>query len=374
MKSKVLAAGVFAVLLVPAAVSAAVFKAGNTPGVGAAEVVQNDLYMAGANVLVSGTVAGDVYAGGGTVSVAGTVGADAVVGGGTVIITGNVADDVRVVGGTVVLQGAVGGDALVGGGQVTLAGRVVGDVVAGGGVVRIEAPVGGSVRVGGGEVYINAPIAGNVEADADKITLGPEAMIQGSFTYRSPKAAVIEDGAVVAGAVSYEPRKARGDAKAAMAAFVTVAFMVKTLSLLVLALVLGLFFKRFSKAAVDAAVSAPWREAGRGLLVLIVLPVLSVILFITVVGIPFGILGIFALVSLCMLGWALAAIFMGSLIYHYFTKRGFEVSWKTILVGVLAYTLLALVPFVGWAVDLLFMLAAVGTLASIKWQTLKEWR
>jgi cytoskeletal protein CcmA (bactofilin family) len=362
-------------LLVPLVAYGATFRSGDAVDLRPGEIVYEDVYAAGGTVTSGSQIVGDLYAGGGTVLVTGQVSADVVVGGGTVTITSAIGDDLRVGGGTIVVQGTINGDAVIGGGQVHLAGRSIGgDVLAGGGLIRIEAPVGGDVRVGGGEIVINAPVAGNVHVEAEKVTLGSRAVISGNFTYKSPTEAVIEEGAVVRGATTYTPAPSRGAAGAALAAFVSIAMLIKLLMFLVGALVFGLVFRRYSTHIVRDSFSKPLPELGRGLLVLIATPVLSVLLMVTVIGIPLGILGMISFVGLMIFSWLLAPVLLGSFIYQWFNKGDYVVTWQSILIGVLVYTLLGVVPIVGWLVQFGLILLVLGSAVKFKWRLAKEWR
>jgi len=365
------------VFLLPALVLAATFHSGDTVSIhtNAGENIADDVYAAGGTVTVAGSIGGDLYAGGGTVLLSGSVQADAVIGGVTVTVIGSVGDDLRVGGGTILVQGPVGGDVVMGGGQIHLAGsRIGGDVLIGGGMITIESLVGQDVKAGGGEVYINAPIQGNVEIEAEKITLGSKAVISGNFTYKSPNEAVIEQGAEVQGQTTYTPTTDRNAGAAALAAFVSLAMFVKLLMLLTGALVFGLVFRRYSTHVVHSAFSRPWPEIARGLATLILLPVLSILLMVTVIGIPLGILGMISFVALMIFSWLMAPVLLGSFIYQWIKKGEYVVNWKSILIGVFAYVILSALPFVGWLMQFALMLLTIGTVVNLKWRLLKEWR
>ncbi len=362
--------------LLPLAAYAATFRSGDTVDIRANETIRDDFYAGGGSVTSSGSVTGDLYAGGGTILITGSVAQDAVVGGGTITVTGDVGDDLRAGGGTIVVQGAVGGDVVVGGGQIHLSGsRIGGDVLAGGGVVRIDAAVGNDVKVGGGSVFINGPVAGNVEADADTLTLGSAAVITGNLSYTSPKEVVIEEGARVGGKTTYTPRADRGDAGAALAiAFFSVAAIVKILMMLAAAFFFGLVFHRYSTHLVQTAYARPLMEIGRGFILLIVMPVASVFLMVTIVGLPLGFLGLIGYIGALIFSWLVAPLLIGSLIYQWITKEGYQVNWKTILLGVFAFCIAGVVPILGSLVQFGFIVLALGTTLHLKWNIAKEWR
>jgi hypothetical protein len=317
---------------------------------------------------------GDLFAGGGTVIVSGPVDADLVAGGGTVTVLGAVGDDLRIGGGNVLLQGTIGDDALVGGGTIELRGPVGGDAWLFGGSVSIEAPIGGDARFFGGSIYINAPIAGSVEVEAEELVLGPQARLAGDLLYRSPQEAEFETGAQVAGAVSYEPREVHG-AGEAFAAFATLAALAQLLMLLAGSFFFLLVFRRYVELLVAAAFARPLAEVARGVVLLIGLPIASILLFVTVIGIPLGIIGLASFVALMVFASLMAPLLLGVLLYKWFSRsEGYTLSWKSALLGVFAYFVLGLVPLLGWLIQLGFILLSLGATIKLKWDMAKEWR
>ncbi|QQG37499.1 MAG: hypothetical protein HYS26_02570 [Candidatus Kaiserbacteria bacterium] len=376
--SKSVKAGlVLAALLLPLLATAAEWKTGEQFSLGSSERYTDDLYIAGGNVTTAATINGDLAAMGGNVLVNGPVSGDIFAAGGSVTILGSVGDDLRVAGGNITISSAVRGDLVVGGGQVNISGEGIGgDVLAGTGVLRIDAPVGGDVVIGGGEVVINAPVGGNVRFAGENLTLGSGAVIEGNLSYASPKEAKLEEGAVVRGETSYEQTQdVRGIAEKGFLAFITLATIGKFLSILASALIIGLAFSKYSVALVEGAIARPWFEMGRGLVTLILLPVFSIILLVTVLGIPLGLLGLTAFVAAIIFSSLVAPIILGSLSYKWITRTGYlEVSWKTILLGVVLYTLIGLVPFIGPLVKFALVLLALGVTAKIKWDIAKSWQ
>lgn len=371
------AAVLAALVLVPATSFAAELRGGNQTVVGSNEVITNDLYIAGGSVTSSGVIQGDLTAAGGTVLVTGPVSQDITVAGGTLTILGTVGGSIRATGGNITVSSSVKNDVVAAGGLVQIAGGQVGrDVVVAGGTVRIDSPVTGNVRFIGAELFINAPVSGNVEADAQKVTLGSAAVISGTLTYKASQEVVMEKGAQVKGAVTYTPKGVvRADFKKGMAAFFAFWVIAKFLMLLAGALVIGLCLRRFSTEAVADAFSHSYSEIGRGLVVLIVLPVASVLLLVTVIGVPFGVLGLISLAALIIVSSLFTPILIGSALYKWAMKgTDYEISWKTIVLGVVAYFVFGFIPVLGWIADFVFWLIALGAIVHIKWGELQEWR
>ncbi len=115
-------------------------------------------------------------------------------------------------------------------------------------------------------------------------------------------------------------------------------------------------------------------EIGRGLVVLIMLPVVSIMLLITFLGIPLGILGLLSFIIIMMFLWMLVPVVLGPIAYKVLFKKDYEINWKTILFGVFLYAVLGIIPFIGGLVQFGLLLATLGAVAKLKWEIAKEWR
>lgn len=368
--------GLFVLVLVLPMVSfSAEFKAGDQVSTGKSESIVDDVYMAGSSVMSAGNIVGDLITAGGNIIISGNIEQDLMVGGANVNILSNIGDDVRAFGGTVILSGEVKGDVLLGGGQITVSGAGIGgDIAVAGGVVNIDAPVAGDAFIAGGNIYINSSIEGDVKIEAEKITLGSNTVISGNLTYKAKEEIIKEVGATVLGTVDFKLMEKRGGSSNMFWAVFSAMVLWKFLTLLACALVVGLLLRRFNRDLAGIATDSPWGQMGKGLVTLIILPFVSLFLFVTLVGIPFGIIGLLGFVIMMIFAWILTPIIVGSIVYSYFSKRDWEVSWKTILLGVFLFTLLGLVPFLGSFVQMLLMFIVLGSVVTLKFRILKEWR
>lgn len=371
------AGAVILLLVVPMLLLAAEVRVGEQPSLAGNERISDDFYIAGGNVSSSGPITGDLVAAGGNVLINSAVTGDVLVGGGSVTILGTVGDDIRVGGGNITISSQVRGDLVAGGGQTVVSGAGIGgDVLWGGGTLRIEAPIGGDLKLGGGDVYINSTVVGNVEFRGEKLTLGKSAIIEGNLTYATPGEAVMEDGAVVRGTTDFKKQESKKDAaKAGLAAFASLAMLAGFFMRLAGALVLALFFHRYAMRLVESIVEKPLVELGRGFAAFAVIPVASVILLITVIGVPLGILGLVSFVVLLICTSLLAPVILGSITHKLVLKPAtYQVTWLTVLIGVVLYTILGWIPVLGWIAKFALILVTLGAIVKVKWEAGKEWR
>lgn len=376
-RSFVLFALVALVLSAPSVAFGATFRGGETSITPENGHIDDDLYIAGQTVSVKGAVYGDVYSAGSNVYLSGSISGDFVAAGGSVHVSGSVSDDTRVAGGTVILDGFIGDDAILAGGDVSFPnGQVNGDLTVAGGTVRLIGDVGHNLRIRGGDVFIDGIIGGDVNIVADKITIGSSARINGNLTYKSHTMATIQDGAVIKGSTDFTEVKMSGKGNAgALVALFTVVALLKLMMLIVGSLFIAVFLKRYANAVAHHIHTNPALEMFRGFVVMIVLPIFSVLLLCTVIGIPFGVIGLLSFFILMILGCLLAPIGVaGFLEGRHATGKWHAITKRSVIFGAFIYWLVGIIPVVGFFVQMALACAALGATFKIKWNTIKDWR
>ena len=221
-------AGVVWVMATGTALAAEV-ASGDTYHLPRGEVIDDDFYVSGGEVIIDGTVNGDLVAAGGYVEVNGVVTGDLIAAGGAVVLTGAVQDDARLAGGGIIVSGSVGDDLFVAGGggwpggfaiPMTIGDRTIsqgvqlmpdasvgGDAYAVGGQGTVAGSVGGDLFMGMGTATFRGRVAGNATLYAQSLTVGDAAEVQGVLTVSSAGSPTVPDG--VAGTVRKEPFPAK---------------------------------------------------------------------------------------------------------------------------------------------------------------------
>jgi hypothetical protein len=364
-----------AILLAPMAHAAEFIAPGGDNGTVtlSSDQTHGNLYIAGGNVTVNSTVEGDLFAAGGNITIGGEIRGDIMVAGGTVIINNTVTGDVRVAGGTVNINAPVNGDLLVGAGTLVLSEKALiggekgSDVVVSGGSVVIDsATIRAGVRIYGGQVRFNSSSLGDLYVEANEgLTFGPKSNIAGKITYHGPQEAVVEPGSNAAGIDFHKTERRSGHMKAAWAGLFTLGFLIKILAMLLAAwLFLKIRPRRF-RHSIDSMYTNPWLNLGIGVVGLIVAPIVSIILLFTFVGWYVGLIGLLVYALLLLVSGLLAAVFTGSLILKWLTKKERQMDWQAILIGVVVLSLLKLIPIVGWLLCAVLFLMAFGALMRV---------
>jgi len=331
----------------------------------AGKVINNDYFAYGERVEISGTVNGDVYAVGGQVLVDGEVNGDLLVAGGTVIVSGRISQDARIAGGQVTINGAIERNLTVAGGNVNLTNTasVQGGVVAAGGTIVLAVPVRKDVRAAAGNLTVSDMIDGDLHVAAGQLRLTSKAAVGGNLTYWSGHPASIDENARVAGMISQKVPKEgfrRSAEKMAgmVAGFILLAKIVGFFSTLLTGLLLIYFIPNYSREVISTLREKPLASLGLGFLMALVTPVIVVFLLVTVVGIPIAlILSAVYLIGI-YLARILAIIWIGSAMLGLFGKKAGE--GVVLVIGLVIYSVLSLLPFIGGLVTVLAVLLGLG--------------
>ncbi|HVZ12600.1 MAG TPA: hypothetical protein VG965_06245 [Patescibacteria group bacterium] len=339
------------------------------------KTVDSDYFGAGNEVRISGTVNGDAYVAGGTVVVDGTINGDLLVAGGNITVTGTVRNNIRSAGGNISISGAtVGGNITALGGQINIdsANRLQGSIVAGGGNIQIFATVPRGVTLGGGNVVLGSVVGKDVFAGVGNLTITQNAQINGNLTYLSDQNANIAEGASISGHVKHEIPQ-RNQVRASQIGRTTAHAAAGFLGILkifdlVIIIIWGLFFITFFPVYTTNVSNYIrtnfWTSLITGLAVLVLTPIIGILLFVSILGIPFALL-LFVLYMILI--W-ISKIFVINTFGQFILARTNNKTGAitTFIVGVVAYLILTLIPIISFLTHLIITLVGVGAVAAQK--------
>lgn len=339
-----------------------------------ASQASRNVYLASGHVRPGALVEGDLMAVGGKISVDHEVKGDATLAGGSVEVLAPVGDDLRVAGGDVNIASAIGGELFATGGNVTLnkAASVGRGASLFGSVVAIEGTVDGPLEVGAQKVVINGVVTGDVALSAAEIELGQSAKIGGALNYTSQVEMRRSPGASVTGAISRNaPMVGRQDGNPkwswqrhmSFSSPPWVAWGVTFFALLAAAALFLLVFPGFSRRAADAVGAAPWLALLVGLGALVGVPALAGLLFISLLGIPLGILLLALYPGLLLLGYLVGVLFVSRRALAATrpeSTASFGAAFGFFALALLLVMLLGRLPFVGALAIALITVFGIG--------------
>lgn len=274
----------------------------------------------GDDVTVTGTFADMLFAAGDTVKLSATNTDDSFAAGDTVTAQGGTFDHLYMAGDDVTFQettahdfftagsdvdllsGQVQDDFVAAAGDIKLAqeARIGGDAVMAGGDIEIKTPIGGQLRAAGGSIELNSEVTGDVYLDGGDITIGPDAHIHGSLTHRGRSVTISPQAQIDGRTIVLQPR-ARTNFRP-LHEFIRNATITFLIGLVVMAVVVAMAFPQLVGGASVVARQHPLRMLAFGLLLAIFGPVMAILLMVTVVGFPLGLLFVAFLMVLWPLG------------------------------------------------------------------------
>lgn len=356
---RALAAGVL-VLLLALPAGALEVRSGQRVHITAGETIDDDLYIAGNEIVVDGTVTGDLIVAGGTVRVVGPVGGDVIAAGREVELRGSVGESIRAAAGELEIFGSVGGDVVLASGELLLGklSAVAGDAVVRSGDAQLLGAIGGFLRVAGSEVLLSGTVAQDADVSANELTLGGDAVVTGTLRHAT-RELVLPSSARV-GQIEAQPAPAQRSPWGVFA-LASWWWLVGVLAAFVAGAVLIALFGPHTQAPISQLLQRFWRSLGVGALVFFVAPFVGVLLFASVVGAPLALLGLAVYLIGLYVGYLVAAFALGCLILRARVPVGAQ-RYAALGVGLVVLGLVSIIPVVGWLAAFAAVLAGFGAL------------
>ncbi|MDO8742668.1 MAG: polymer-forming cytoskeletal protein [bacterium] len=338
----------------------------------AASSSPGNAYAAGASVVLTAPVAGDFSAFGGSIVTAAPVSGDGLLVAGSVSSRAKVAGDLRVLGGSISVEETVLGDLIALGLSVNNSGRVSGNsfIIAANAV--FDNGASGPVTIYGNNIALSGDFRGDVDIVASgRVTLAPDTVIRGKLIYEAPDTATIPESATVIGGIKYTSASYLPDVGTSrILALVSLGFFLfaRILGALILAGLLAGLFPKLAEAVSERAHTDHLRSLLLtmllGFAILVAAPVLIILLALTFVGIGLSILLVLLYALLALFSFLYAGILLGNMFARRFLKRE-AVLWRDGVLGMLALSLITLVPGAGPLLLFFLTIFSAGALLTI---------
>jgi hypothetical protein len=365
-----LAISLLAMGLLAMPVNAATFKSAETLIVD--QPINDDYYIAGGEVIVDADVNGDLFVAGGNITINGNVLGDLMIAGGQVTVKGNVGDDIRMIGGQLSIYGSTKGDVLTSGGQLNIEkGAIIGgSLVTGSGSAVIDGEIQKDILGAVGSMRLNGKVGRNVEVAVDKIFMVSEkAVVTGNLKYTAlqdmkvPKQAV--KGKIEFNKVDFNKEEAAEGIAGAYVGYKAASY----LAALFIVLLLTIFCSNMLVKSVEQVKKNVLKTFGIGLVTMILGFVGSLILMVTLIGIPVGLM----LLVLLFMATYLSKIFVATWLASYlmdFKKtnaKRFRLKLFFAIAGaLLAYYIVCAIPVLGWMLNAILFMIGIGSMVMVK--------
>lgn len=347
--------------------------------------VYEDLYIAGGTLTINAPIHGDLVIAGGTIIINDSVTGDLMIAGGDITVNGFIGDDVRCAGGDIKINAGIAGDLLIGAGSVTINSNsaINGDVMAGAGSLKLDGVVRGDMNIGSGDVTINGNIGKDFDCRGEKavingivsgksiisahdLTVGPDAAFHNDVRYWS-KGKVDFGLTMKNGIATYDPSLAAERAQWYFLGFTAILLAFWYLAVAFLFIILIQYLLRNLMRTAGSNIQAyTGKSLGYGLLFFIAVPVAAVLLCITIIGIPLGILALIVYAMLAVLASVISAVVIANwLSRNKVHKSNGNLAFMALLIF-LGLKFISFIPFIGWlAMFVISCIAFGGIILSI---------
>lgn len=332
--------------------------------------INDDFYVAAGRAEINGNIYGDLLIAGGEVAINGDVMGDLMVAGGRVSVKGNVGDDIRMLGGQVAIYGTVGDDVLVAGGQVDIAKTSVikGSLVMGAGYLTIDGEVQEDVRGAVGMLILNGKINGDlIVTIQETLNVSESALIMGDLKYSSLIDMNIPTDSVK-GMIHFNKFDNEEALKEVTNAYLSFRIASYLSALLIVLLLVWLTPNALISASLNTKKDV-LKTFGVGVVTVIAGFIGAILLMITVIGIPLGLMLFGGLLIAGYLAKIFVAVWAAGYVIDFKKKTLKHLRLKmfgAIAVAMLVYYLIALVPYIGWLIDIILFLIGIGSLMLVK--------
>jgi len=355
-------AGLCAAMMLPPQASATEMRKGDRVSVGRDEVIHSDLYAAGGQIRIAGTIEGDLVVAGGDVEVSGHVLGDLLSASGQVRMTGQVDGSIRGYAGNITVKGKVGRNVMTFGGDVNIDrdSTIGGSISSFSGRLSVDGHVQRDVLAMGGQTNISGNIGGSAKIRSDELNIDSTAQIGGPVDFAGNKPPSVADGAKLASPVHFE-KIIHGPNYSSPHYYIWQ--LIWASAYILFGLVLFALMPAFSLQAVDSAEEHLGASLGLAVLVGFGLPIAALITCVTVVGLFVG------LSTLALWYGALhfGLVVIGALIGQWLMGRTNEL-WPLVgrmCVGVVMVRLLTMIPHAGWVFKYAAALWGLGAISLV---------
>lgn len=330
----------------------------------AGTVHKGDYFAWGDIVEISGVVDGDAYILATQAVIDGKINGDLLIVGGNVEISGTVTHNIRALAGQITTLGSVGNNAtLVGGNvQLTPSANIKGNLVIAAGNAEVSSNVGSDLTAAVSTLRLSSHIGGNVDGYMGQLRITSRAVIDGDIDYRSSTIARIDPGAVIKRNVTHHPTLVHSLMQkkwiqSLMLGSKIATVLMNFLYTFAIGFVLIHWYPKKLAKVLSELTHNPWKAFGVGIVILVLLPLCSLLLLMTVLGVPFAL----TLIAINIFTFYTAKVF--SVIWSsnwLFTKMGMKKPLAMLALGLVGYFLLISIPFFGTALSLASMVFGMG--------------
>lgn len=327
------------------------------------ETIDDTVLAAAQAIRIEGHITGTVVAAAQTIEVLGRVDGNLIAAAQDITISGTVGQIVAGAGSSLTIDGGqIGSDIMFAGERLTTDAEsaVSGNGVFAGATVKLNGNIDKDLYAAGELVELRGRVGDSVDTAAQRIWLMDEARIEGDLRWRSdnPDAITRDDGVYIGGTVE---QLAIPERLANASPYLSATFYLWQLAKFVSAVLVGLFLVWLFPSLRDLSIGSggdALKSAAIGLVLMLSLPMVALVIALTIIGLPFGILGAMLWIAGLYLAHVILGIILGQMLLPDSESRVLP-----LVVGMGAVIIATNIPFIGPVVSFLLTIIGLGILA-----------
>lgn len=227
--------------------------------------------------------------------------------------------------------------------------------------ITINTNVGRNVFAAGKKIVINGRVNGNVTAYGDEVIVEDNAVITGTLTYSEDSKLTISDTATVGNKLA--EKNVDIDLTVKKPKFISKVLdsLLGLSNLLLVGLLIMLFMPKTFEKVSEMKSNSILKNLGFGFLTLIAVPIVSIVLLLTMVGISTSLLTILFYFA----GIYLSGVFASYYFANMALGKKLNNKYLLFIIGAVVIAILKLIPFIGVLVSICSLLVGLGIMVTL---------
>lgn len=265
-------------------------------------------------------------------------------------------DHLFVAGNVINLENIETKEAFIAGSTINITSSTIRNLYAAAETIKLNSDISKNANLAGDKITINGKIDGDVYIAAEKINIGEEAVINGTLKYPSNAKINIPNTAHIGKIKPYKPSSTSSKKSIIISTITekTYSFLSMAIIGIILLSIAKPFFKKVEK--LPSKIEEVLKQSLIGLLVLILIPIISLILICTIVGIPISIISLLIYGILIYLSIIPVAYFIGKNLF----KDKIKNDYSLLLITLLLIYLIRLIPVIGPIITFITIIFGLG--------------
>lgn len=318
------------------------------------------------NAVIKDDVKGSVAAVGNNAEMSGKAEGVSFIIGNTVSFTGN-SEYLTAAGNSLDIEGTVSNDAFIAGNVIDIDKKadLQRDVIIAGADITINGKIGRNISIYGTSINISgAEIEGDVKIYGTNVNIDKDTVINGNLSYPKDAAVEVADGVVKGKIIKTDAVQNDDDSFMTTMMGKFWSFMSLILVFAVLSLAASKLFVRVQKEYDKFDFNKGLETFTKGLVFLIIVPIVIFILFLMSIGIPLSLI----LLALYFIIMYLSTVFTGYLLGYKLWQKFFDKDINMLVVGIFGLAILFvlnLIPGISFIVSAVSMMIGVGIIYDV---------